>query len=155
MTNGYTPRPAFRLSFTPTRPTPCLLLVPLLASVLREPQVDPSSQPFHVRLTPQLHSPKLFLAKNSHLSFVCLGPFELTKLNAQIAVLMERGVGHMNSMDADAGRSPARPGHNNSMGTFGTAKMIMQHRGLMGLYSGFHLHLRELPSPGVWKHYLG
>lgn len=63
-------------------------------------------------------------------------PFELTKLNAQIAVLMEKG------MDQGAQAKSQKP--TNATGTVGTARMIMRHRGVMGLYSGFHLHLREL-----------
>lgn len=42
--------------------------------------------------------------------------------------------------------TPAKPGPttpSKSLGTFGTAKTIVKHRGLMGLYSGFHLHLRK------------
>ena len=30
-----------------------------------------------------------------------------------------------------------------NLGTFRTAQKLVQHRGWMGLYSGFHLHLRE------------
>ncbi|KAL9057016.1 MAG: hypothetical protein Q9162_002564 [Coniocarpon cinnabarinum] len=68
------------------------------------------------------------------------GPFELTKLNAQIAVLMERGVGKYDSFEApDRSRAPDRK--QPTAGTFKTAKWIMKQRGVMGLYSGFHLHL--------------
>jgi solute carrier family 25 carnitine/acylcarnitine transporter 20/29 len=33
-----------------------------------------------------------------------------------------------------------------NLGTFRTAQKLVQHRGYMGLYSGFHLHLRECLS---------
>ncbi|KAL9089929.1 MAG: hypothetical protein Q9159_002286 [Coniocarpon cinnabarinum] len=70
----------------------------------------------------------------------CTGPFELTKLNAQIAVLMERGVGKHDSFEApDRSRAPDRK--QPTAGTFKTAKWITKQRGVMGLYSGFHLHL--------------
>lgn len=75
------------------------------------------------------------------------GPFELTKLNAQIAVLMERGVDKHSSfespqIDRTENKKPAP-----QAGTFRTAKMIIRQRGVLGLYSGFHLHLREYSDP--------
>ncbi|KAI9847863.1 MAG: hypothetical protein M1838_000722 [Thelocarpon superellum] len=60
-------------------------------------------------------------------------PFEYTKLSAQIAVLMARN--KTGSMD-----EPLRRNYE-QMGTFETARTIVKHRGLLGLYSGFHLHL--------------
>ncbi|KAL8962577.1 MAG: hypothetical protein Q9193_001035 [Seirophora villosa] len=59
-------------------------------------------------------------------------PFELTKLSAQIAVLM-----------ADRNKSsvtdPIRSSYQQK-GTLSTAKNIILHRGVMGLYSGFGFH---------------
>ena len=60
-------------------------------------------------------------------------PFELTKLSAQISVLMARS--KTTSID-----DPVRTSYQQK-GTFSTAKNIVLHRGVMGLYSGFHLHL--------------
>jgi hypothetical protein len=61
-------------------------------------------------------------------------PFELTKLSAQISVLMaDRKDGSTN----DAVRKSYQ-----NLGTIRTAQNLVRHRGWMGLYSGFHLHLR-------------
>lgn len=68
------------------------------------------------------------------LAYLWSGPFELTKLSAQISVLMART--NLSSMDDPVRRSYAQKG------TFATAKNIVLNRGLSGLYSGFHLHLR-------------
>lgn len=63
-------------------------------------------------------------------------PFELTKLSAQVSVLMaERNT----SVSDPAGKSVAASYQNK--GTFKTAKNIIKHRGIAGLYSGFNLHL--------------
>lgn len=64
------------------------------------------------------------------------GPFELTKLSAQISVLMaERNDG---SKQNDAIRKSYQ-----NLGTLKTAQNLVRHRGWTGLYSGFHLHLRK------------
>ncbi|KAH7125435.1 mitochondrial carrier domain-containing protein [Dendryphion nanum] len=61
-------------------------------------------------------------------------PFELTKLSAQISVLMaDRSDG--------GGKSDALRKSYQNLGTFRTAQNLIRHRGWMGLYSGFHLHL--------------
>lgn len=60
------------------------------------------------------------------------GPFELTKLSAQIAVLM---ADRNKSSVTDPIRSSYR-----QKGTLSTAKNIILHRGVMGLYSGFGFH---------------
>jgi hypothetical protein len=66
------------------------------------------------------------------------GPFELTKLSAQVSVLMaERNT----SLSDASGRAVAASYQNK--GTFKTAKNIIKHRGIGGLYSGFNLHLRK------------
>ena len=65
-------------------------------------------------------------------------PFELTKLSAQISVLMAKN--NTTSMT-----DPVKESLQTQKGTFSTAKSIIQYRGIMGLYSGFHLHL--CPSP--------
>lgn len=66
------------------------------------------------------------------------GPFELTKLSAQVSVLMAE----RNTSVSDAtGRAVAASYQNK--GTFKTVKNIINHRGIAGLYSGFNLHLRE------------
>jgi hypothetical protein len=66
------------------------------------------------------------------------GPFELTKLSAQISTLMAKS--NTSSMD-----DPVRLSYQRK-GTFKTAKNIIAHRGFPGLYSGFKLHIRK-PSP--------
>jgi hypothetical protein len=68
------------------------------------------------------------------------GPFELTKLSAQVSVLMaDRNSSSLS--EPSNGRAVAASYQNK--GTFKTAKNIVKHRGIMGLYSGFSLHLRK------------
>jgi len=64
-------------------------------------------------------------------------PFELTKLSAQVSVLMaERNSASISDpTDAKIAKSYQ------NKGTFQTAKNIVKHRGFLGLYSGFKLHL--------------
>lgn len=64
------------------------------------------------------------------------GPFELTKLSAQISVLMADRNDGCKQNDA------IRKSYQN-LGTLKTAQNLIRHRGWTGLYSGFHLHLRE------------
>lgn len=69
-----------------------------------------------------------------------LGPFELTKLSAQVSVLMaDRKVSSVS--EPSTGRAVAASYQNK--GTWKTAKNIVKHRGFAGLYSGFNLHLRK------------
>jgi len=65
-------------------------------------------------------------------------PFELTKLSAQVSVLMADRTSSSISEPAN-GREVAATYQNK--GTFKTAKNIVKHRGFIGLYSGFNLHL--------------
>ncbi|KAL8725522.1 MAG: hypothetical protein Q9166_007308 [cf. Caloplaca sp. 2 TL-2023] len=60
-------------------------------------------------------------------------PFELTKQAAQISVLMASS--NKSSMD-----DPVRSSYQQK-GTFGTARNVIMHRGIMGLYSGFGFHI--------------
>ncbi|MCJ1255725.1 hypothetical protein MMC24_003542 [Lignoscripta atroalba] len=70
-------------------------------------------------------------------------PFELTKLSAQISVLMAKS----NTSSVD---DPVRQSYQQK-GTFKTARNIILHRGVMGLYSGFHLHLlRDTIGTGIY-----
>lgn len=95
----------------------------------------------------------LVVFKEKGLTIVYTGPFELTKLNAQIAVLMERGVDKHNSFECpEAKTSSSGKKAAPTAGTFRTAKMIIRQRGVLGLYSGFHLHLRESPRL-LWPRY--
>ena len=64
------------------------------------------------------------------------GPFELTKLSAQIAVLM-------NDRSRSTGDGGPLPQKFEPQGTIKTAKQLIKHRGFSGLYSGFGFHLRE------------
>ena len=65
-----------------------------------------------------------------------VGPFELTKLSAQISVLMADRNDGCKQNDA------IRKSYQN-LGTWRTAQNLVRHRGWTGLYSGFHLHLRK------------
>lgn len=61
-------------------------------------------------------------------------PFELTKLSAQVSVLLaERGVSN--------GGSHAVAASYQNKGTLRTMANIIKHRGVLGLYTGFTLHL--------------
>ncbi|CZT06340.1 related to CARNITINE/ACYLCARNITINE TRANSLOCASE [Rhynchosporium graminicola] len=65
-------------------------------------------------------------------------PFELTKLSAQVSVLMaDRKVSSLS--EPSTGRAVAASYQNK--GTWKTAKNIVKHRGFAGLYSGLKLHL--------------
>ncbi|PSN63966.1 mitochondrial carrier [Corynespora cassiicola Philippines] len=71
-------------------------------------------------------------------------PFELTKLSAQISVLMA------DRKDGSGSNDAVRKSYQN-LGTFRTAQKLVQHRGWMGLYSGFHLHLlRDTIGTGIY-----
>lgn len=71
------------------------------------------------------------------------GPFELTKLSAQVSVLL-----------ADKKNCPRPESHAiaasyQNKGTLKTLGNIIKHRGFMGLYTGFKLHLCECCNPWV------
>ncbi|TVY84398.1 putative mitochondrial carrier [Lachnellula suecica] len=72
-------------------------------------------------------------------------PFELTKVSAQVSVLM--GDKNKSSVSDATGSKSSRKAARavatsyQNKGTFQTAKNIIKHRGLAGLYSGFNLHL--------------
>lgn len=79
----------------------------------------------------------------SLISFVAC-PFELTKLSAQISTLMAKST--QTSMDDALVKNSYE-----QKGTFRTAKNIVLHRGLSGLYSGFSLHfLRDTIGTGIY-----
>ncbi|KAG9257683.1 mitochondrial carrier domain-containing protein [Emericellopsis atlantica] len=61
-------------------------------------------------------------------------PFELTKLSAQVSVLLADRAG-------TCPRSRAVAASYQNKGTFRTMRNIMKHRGPWGLYTGFRLHL--------------
>jgi solute carrier family 25 carnitine/acylcarnitine transporter 20/29 len=67
------------------------------------------------------------------------GPFEFTKLSAQIELLMLRS--KRSSLD-----DPSHIRKYKNKGTWQGAKDIVKSRGLLGLYSGFHLHFSESRS---------
>lgn len=72
-------------------------------------------------------------------------PFELTKLSAQISVLIAERTKSDSSGDENLRRSY------NNLGTFRTAQNLVRHRGFKGLYSGFHLHmLRDTIGTGIY-----
>jgi transmembrane carrier protein len=71
-----------------------------------------------------------------------LGPFELTKLSAQVSVLMaNRSISSLSEPVV----SKALAASYQNKGTWETARNIVKHRGISGLYSGFSLHLRRSP----------
>lgn len=66
------------------------------------------------------------------------GPFELTKLSAQVSVLMaDRSPSSLS--DPTSNRTIAQSYQDK--GTWKTARNIIKYRGISGLYSGFGLHL--------------
>jgi len=72
-------------------------------------------------------------------------PFELTKLSAQISVLIAERTKSNSTADDSLRRSY------NNLGTFRTAQNLIKHRGFKGLYSGFHLHLlRDTIGTGIY-----
>lgn len=75
-----------------------------------------------------------------------LGPFELTKMSAQISVLAQ-------SKEAGAKPNPIVQSYA-ELGTLRTAQMVVKHRGMGGLYAGVHYHLRECyPEAGLEIHF--
>ena len=67
-------------------------------------------------------------------------PFELTKLSAQVSVLLAEKAGSCQ-------RSRAVAASYLNKGTLRTMGNIMKHRGVWGLYTGFRLHLRKPHDP--------
>ncbi|KEZ43073.1 hypothetical protein SAPIO_CDS5157 [Scedosporium apiospermum] len=63
-------------------------------------------------------------------------PFELTKLSAQVSVLLAQ----TKSKDMCSQRQAVAASYQNK-GTLKTMATIIKHRGFMGLYTGFNLHL--------------
>ena len=91
--------------------------------------------------------PELLEAQNPKCrrSFRChLGPFELTKLSAQLSVLMANNKGSM----GEPTERP-RPSHLPQQGTVKTAMNLVKQKGIMGLYSGFNVHLCKSETPRV------
>ena len=75
------------------------------------------------------------------------GPFELTKLSAQVSVLMA-GKTITSSLTDPTGTSNTAPINTiaasyKNKGTWSTARHIVKTRGIGGIYSGFSLHLRK------------
>ncbi|KAF5017490.1 hypothetical protein F66182_10574 [Fusarium sp. NRRL 66182] len=71
-------------------------------------------------------------------------PFELTKLSAQVSVLLaEQGAGNK--------RSHAVAASYQNKGTLRTMANIIKHRGIFGLYTGLRLHLlRDTLGTGIY-----
>ncbi|CAJ2511813.1 Uu.00g074380.m01.CDS01 [Anthostomella pinea] len=82
-------------------------------------------------------------------------PFELTKLSAQVSVLMA------NQKNADPKKQAIAMSYHNK-GTFKTLANIVKHRGYSGMYTGLNLHLlRDTLGTGIYfatyessKHFL-
>ncbi|KAI8158359.1 putative mitochondrial carrier [Colletotrichum sp. SAR11_59] len=72
-------------------------------------------------------------------------PFELTKLSAQVSVLLsdQKKLAEANCR-ATNGHQVAASYQNK--GTFKTMSNIIRHRGALGLYTGFNLHLYPIDS---------
>ncbi len=64
------------------------------------------------------------------------GPFELTKLSAQVSVLLSE-----KKHCPDSNCHAVAASYQNK-GTFRTMANIVRHRGFTGLYTGLNLHLR-------------
>lgn len=62
------------------------------------------------------------------------GPFELTKISAQVSVLMA------NQKNADPKCQEIAMSYHNK-GTIMTLRNLVKHRGLSGMYTGLNLHL--------------
>jgi hypothetical protein len=67
----------------------------------------------------------------------CAGPFELSKLSAQVSVLLA------NKQNCPEPKSQEIAASYQNKGTLKTMKNIVKHRGITGLYTGFKLHLSE------------
>jgi hypothetical protein len=68
----------------------------------------------------------------------------LTKLSAQVSVLMaDRNNSKLSEPKIERQVERALAASYQNKGTFKTAKNIVKHRGIAGLYSGFNLHLRK------------
>ncbi|EEY17566.1 mitochondrial carrier protein [Verticillium alfalfae VaMs.102] len=76
-------------------------------------------------------------------------PFELTKLSAQVSVLLsdQKKLAEANCRVSN-GHAVAASYQNK--GTFKTMRNIIRHRGIFGLYTGFNLHLRKKPHPAFY-----
>ncbi|KAI1800952.1 mitochondrial carrier domain-containing protein [Daldinia bambusicola] len=71
-------------------------------------------------------------------------PFELTKLSAQVSVLMAK------QKNADPQRQAIALSYHNK-GTFKTLANIVKHRGFSGMYTGLNLHLlRDTLGTGIY-----
>ena len=79
-----------------------------------------------------------------------LGPFELTKLSAQVSVLMSDQNKSSVSDPLNSTTRAVAASYQNK-GTFQTAKNIVKHRGFVGLYSGFNLHLCKFYLLRGWE----
>lgn len=75
------------------------------------------------------------------------GPFELTKLSAQVSVLM---ADRKQSSISEPSQGRAVAASYQNKGTYKTAKNIVKHRGFVGLYSGFRLHLCKYKAKRSW-----
>ncbi|XXG97011.1 hypothetical protein Hte_003304 [Hypoxylon texense] len=69
-------------------------------------------------------------------------PFELTKLSAQVSVLMA------NQKNADPQKQAIALSYHNK-GTFKTLANIVKHRGFSGMYTGLNLHLCKMTPDGL------
>ncbi len=69
------------------------------------------------------------------------GPFELTKLSAQVSVLLSE-----KKHCPDPSCHEVAASYQNK-GTLKTMANIVRHRGITGLYTGFNLHLRRSRRP--------
>lgn len=73
------------------------------------------------------------------------GPFELTKLSAQVSVLLA------DKKNCPEPKSYAVAASYQNKGTLKTLGNLVKHRGFTGLYTGFNLHLCKLKGPFTWQ----
>lgn len=142
-TTGSTAILADHHSYTPTPRERAPTWAQPLALPRQAPRLGLLSHSFHV--WPEVSVGVAALHHETDRNLFRPGPFELTKLSAQIAVLMERRDSN-NSMQTPIAEPHRSPAPKCIQGTWGTAKTIVRDRGLKGLYSGFHLHLCEFQA---------
>jgi hypothetical protein len=130
---GYTKLPAARRSSLPIPEAHTLPCLQSHVSAWQVPARVPPSRQLLVRYT--------YISIDTVLTGT--GPFELTKLSAQISVLMA------DRNEGGAKNDAIRKSYQN-LGTFRTAQNLIKHRGWRGLYSGFHLHLRAYHTKQSW-----
>lgn len=78
-------------------------------------------------------------------------PFELTKLNEQLAGKILRDARSARDAAIRDGSKTVPPPYDKKFGSWATARRLMKQRGIAGLYSGYRLHLlRDTIGTGIY-----